>query len=143
MIISCEKCTKKFELSEKLIPSEGRLLQCGSCFHKWHYIPKSPINLVDEATDKKNTTEKKPNIKKEIKKEEYDKDKSSKININNKKVGFLSYLLVAIISFVALIILVDTFKSPISTLIPDIDFYLSSLYESLKDILLFFKDLTG
>ena len=78
MIISCEKCTKKFELSEKLIPSEGRLLQCGSCFHKWHYIPKTQINLADETTEKKITTEKNLNIKKLV-------DLGYKDAKNNKK----------------------------------------------------------
>ena len=48
MIISCEKCNKKFELSKELVPDEGRLLQCGSCSYKWHYIPKKIIKLVNE-----------------------------------------------------------------------------------------------
>ena len=39
MIISCEKCNKKFEISDDLIPSKGRILQCGSCLHKWHFVP--------------------------------------------------------------------------------------------------------
>ena len=48
MIISCEKCNKKFELSDELVPDKGRLLQCGSCSHKWHYIPTKTIKLVNE-----------------------------------------------------------------------------------------------
>ena len=40
MIISCENCGKKFEVSDDLIPENGRFLQCGSCSHKWHYIQK-------------------------------------------------------------------------------------------------------
>ena len=48
MIISCEKCNKKFELEENLIPETGRLLQCGSCSHKWHYMPEKIINLNNE-----------------------------------------------------------------------------------------------
>ena len=43
MIISCDKCNKKFEIADKLIPDTGRLLQCGSCLHKWHYVPKNKI----------------------------------------------------------------------------------------------------
>ena len=50
-------------------------------------------------------------------------------------------LLVIIISFIALIIISDTFKSFLGSFVPNVDFYLSSLYESLKDIFLFFKDL--
>ena len=45
-------------------------------------------------------------------------------------------------SFIALIIIAETFKPIISLYIPGFDFYLSSLHESLKDIFLFFKDLT-
>jgi hypothetical protein len=49
--------------------------------------------------------------------------------------------LVIIITFIALIIISDTFKPFLGSFVPNIDFYLSSLYESLKDIFLFFKDL--
>ena len=37
MIISCSNCNKKYKIDEKLIPENGRLLQCSSCNHKWHY----------------------------------------------------------------------------------------------------------
>jgi hypothetical protein len=38
-------------------------------------------------------------------------------------------------------ILFDTFKHQLSSIIPNIDFYLVSLYDTLKDIFLFFTDL--
>ena len=38
-------------------------------------------------------------------------------------------------------ILLDTFKYPISLILPDIEFILESLYETLKDIALFVQDL--
>ena len=145
MIISCEKCNKKFEISDNLIPDDGRLLECGSCSHQWHYIPQNRIKLVNEIKDtdsaikikkisKKQKTKKIPN-------KENDNFSSTPASTNKSSVGFLSYLLVITISFIALIILIDTFKSSIRPFIPGIDFYLSSLYESLKDIFLFFKDL--
>ena len=37
MIITCEKCSKNFNINDNLIPDAGRLLQCGSCDHKWFY----------------------------------------------------------------------------------------------------------
>ena len=37
MIISCDQCHKKFEIDSNLIPQDGRLLECGSCNHKWFY----------------------------------------------------------------------------------------------------------
>ena len=40
MIISCEKCLKKFEIDSDLIPKNGRLLKCGSCDFEWFYTDK-------------------------------------------------------------------------------------------------------
>ena len=59
----------------------------------------------------------------------------------DKKVGLLSIIIVFLISFASLIVLLDTFKEPISNYFPDIDLFLNSLYESLKDLSLFIKDL--
>ena len=144
MIISCEKCNKKFEISDNLIPEKGRMLQCGSCSHKWHYIPKKTISKLNEIKEDKTNTD----IKENIKKEDVADDPKDKIlkqkklkKISEKKVGFLSYIIVIIISLSALILLMGTFKFFFSSYIPNIDFYLSSLYESLKDIFLFLKDL--
>ena len=53
MIISCDKCNKKFEIADKLIPDTGRLLQCGSCLHKWHYVPKNKIKFEIIESKKK------------------------------------------------------------------------------------------
>ena len=152
MIISCEKCNKKFELSDNLIPKTGRLLQCGSCSYQWHYIPESKIELVDEVNNSIETIDhakksaKKP-IKKKIKihktlinrniYQSYLEEKDTK----KKKIGFFSFLLATIISLVSLVILLDTFKLQLSSIIPNIDFYLVSLYDTLKDIFLFFTDL--
>ena len=146
MIISCEKCNKKFELDSNLIPDTGRLLQCGSCSHQWFYKPESKINIPDEAVELNNEVIQKDEhvddnkIEKKIvsKKEQF---KESEAKEDHKKINFLNILIVAIISFAALILVVETFKFQISILVPDIDFYLSSLYESLKDIYLFIKDL--
>ena len=146
MIISCEKCNKKFEISDNLIPDEGRLLECGSCSYQWHYSPQNRIKLVNEVKDIDSSSKikkisKKQKTKKIINNENNDFSSTQTTNIKSKSVGFLSYLLIISISFVAFIIFIDTFKSSIRSFIPGIDFYLSSLYESLKDILLFFKDL--
>tara|TARA_B100000686_G_scaffold104216_1_gene111456 strand:- start:259 stop:639 length:381 start_codon:yes stop_codon:yes gene_type:complete len=125
MIIECNNCNKQFEVSSKLIPNEGRLLQCSSCNHKWHFKKKIKIKEIQDTIDKKIKIEEK-NIKK---------------TNNKKKINILNYILIFIISFIAIIILVDTFKNPISSFIPSIDFFLQNLYETIKDIYLFFKDL--
>ncbi len=145
MIISCEKCNKKFELEDNLIPETGRLLQCGSCSYQWHYIPTNKITLVNEIDSTKSSK----NIKKSVKiidKKKINADKNilesdESILENKKGVGFFSYLLVIIISLVALLVIGDTFKPYLLNIVPNLDFYLSSLYESLTDIYLFFKDL--
>ena len=72
-----------------------------------------------------------------IAKDKVHQEKNNKI----KKISLLNVILVFIISIIALIILVDTFKNPISLIFPDIKFILNSLYETLTDIILFFKDL--
>ena len=145
MIISCEKCNKKFELADNLIPETGRLLQCGSCSYQWHYIPTNQITLVNEIASTKSSKNIKKSVKK-IDKKKINADKnileSSESILENKRgVGFFSFLLVIFISLVALIVIVDTFKPYLLTIVPNLDFYLSSLYESLTDIYLFFKDL--
>ncbi len=152
MIISCEKCNKKFELADNMIPSTGRLLQCGSCSYQWHYIPESKIELVDEVKDNVKTSDQvKKTLQKPIKKRIGKQKAFTNQNIHQSyseesetkkgKIGFFSFLLAIIISLTSLVILVDTFKVQLSSIIPNIDFYLLSLRDTLKDIFLFFTDL--
>ena len=61
---------------------------------------------------------------------------------NQKKFKVLNVFIVAIISFVAFIIIIDTFKYPIGKVVPSVEFILYNLYESIKDISLFIRDLT-
>ena len=152
MIVSCEKCNKKFELADNLVPSTGRLLQCGSCSYQWHYIPESKIELVNEVKDNVKTSDQvKKTLQKPIKKRIEKRKTIANQNIHQsyseesetrkRKIGFFSFLLVTIISLASLVILLDTFKHQLSSIIPNIDFYLVSLYDTLKDIFLFFTDL--
>jgi predicted Zn finger-like uncharacterized protein len=59
-----------------------------------------------------------------------------------KNFKILNIFIVAIISSVAFIIIVDTFKYPIGKIVPNVEFILYNLYESIKDISLFIRDLT-
>ena len=141
MIISCNQCNKKFEIDSSLIPNEGRLLQCSSCNHKWFYKK----NLEKKDINKEETikfVEKEINYKKKVVKENkipIETRPQKKVKI--KKISSLNIILVFIISIIALIIVIDTFKNQISLIIPDIKFILNSLYETLIDIILFLKDL--
>ena len=52
MIITCNGCTKKFNLDSSLIPEQGRLLQCNGCNYKWFFKKKivnqtiTPIKII-------------------------------------------------------------------------------------------------
>ena len=158
MIIECINCNKKFNVDADLIPKQGRQIQCGSCEHIWHFkiesSLKEPLILDDEnnqknisiAKDTKEITESinVENPKKLLKDNEIYKD--NKIQENNIKISkisnFFAYLLVILISFVALIILLDTLKSPLINVFPGLEIVLFNLFETLKDIKLFIIDLT-
>ena len=145
MIITCEKCSKKFNIQDHLIPSEGRLLQCGSCSHKWFFKnPKTEIVSKNEEiikeTNEEKIVEKDIDVATEDIKNDEKKDIKS-INKTTKKPKIIKNTLVFIISIIALIILVDTFKNQLENYLPGINSILNNLYESLEDLSLFFKDL--
>ena len=145
MIISCDQCHKKFEIDSNLIPKDGRLLECGSCNHKWFYkqnIEDETEEIIIEPQSKIIEEENIDPIQTNISQiNELDTSFEKKEIVENKKISILNIIIVFIISFVALIILIETFKDPISIFIPNIKFILNSLYETLNDIILFFKDL--
>ena len=167
MIIQCENCNKKFEIQDKLIPDDGRLLECGSCAHQWHYTPITKLELTDEVQTKVDEVQVKTDevqikdepaeqliVKKTKKKskiiekiDESDTDNeidqtNENITTKEKNISFINFLLVGIISFVAIVILVDTFKNQITYVIPNINLYINELHEILRDIFLFIADLS-
>ena len=155
MIISCDHCHKKFEIDSNLIPKDGRLLECGSCNHKWFYkqVSKDKTKKIINEPQLENITEEsidEPKLKNIEEKNidptqtnvfKTDKLDSSIENKKIKKIGVLNVIIVFIISFLALIIIIETFKDPISIFIPNIKFVLNSLHETIRDIFLFSKDL--
>ena len=106
----------------------------------------NPSNLQKEEVDA--DTEEKLDEKIEVNKEEELKNKidanineSTIANSKQKNFKILNIFFVTIISFVAFMIFVDTFKYPIGKIVPNIEFILYNLYESIKDISLFIRDL--
>ena len=170
MIITCNNCNKKFDIDSTLIPDKGRLLQCASCDHKWFFkkealentvspidedISIDSVNIFDQNNssikDEESVSDA-PNDEVEVDLEEETKEKIE-INIDEnpqentkpkkqKNFKILNILVVTIISFIAFIIIVDTFKYPIGKIVPNVEFILYNLYESIKDISLFIRDLT-
>ena len=154
MIIECVNCNKKFDVNSELIPSTGRTIQCGSCNHVWFFNPSvDDLNQNFETKIEKKQIIDSQKIRK-IQKIKRQPEKSS-ININKRNYElttyksksnfslskFLSYIIVTIISFIAIIIIIDTFKSPIYKTFPNFEIVIFSLFELLKDIKLFIKDL--
>ena len=161
MIIECINCNKKFDINSDLIPDDGRSIQCGSCGHTWFFKKKDNLlkrkeeikietKLVNKKAtinqEKKTIKDKKKivsipiNIKKDL-------DETKNLNSKPKKKSnfkfskILSYILVLIITFIAIMIILDTFKVQIYQLMPSLEFILFSFYETLKDIKLFIQDL--
>ena len=148
MIITCPRCQKSFNIDDKLIPTEGRLVKCGACDHTWFFKPTENIeDKQDTATPDTtiNEVETREFIQvkqnKETIKPKVDKTKGSKKYLpaikKEKRKNFLKLFLVFLISIIAIVILIDTFKGPLSYIIPNINFYLDNLYQSLIDIKLF------
>ena len=170
MIIECPNCNKKFNLHEKLIPENGRTLKCSNCDHVWHYKITINKKTTDEQiiSEDKNTeididTSRNDN---EIQEKANDEDISdinkkvlseiktndSETEKNDKRVDYetgiklkmiLIYFVILIISLLGLIFILDTFKYNISSVFPSILPLFDSLYETLLDLKLFFKDLAN
>ena len=149
MIIVCPSCGKNFNVDENLIPDKGRLLKCGSCNQTWFFNKNNKnveINpLINEVTEEKqNIKEKK--IKKPASNFSINIKKGSELVKYKPKYNFtfgkfLNYIIVSIITFVAIIIVLDTFKDPLSNIFPNLELVLYNLFETLRDLILFAKDL--
>ncbi len=145
MQISCPKCSKLFNVNDEQIPDKGRLLQCSSCNHKWFYtLLKKTVNddvLEFDGIDNKN--EKSTNYDEGTFSKDFISNAKDEIDVTNKTIKKfnLKILFFYLILVIAVIILVDTFKTQISLFYPNINNIMASLYETLKDLKLFFIDL--
>ena len=148
MIIVCPRDQKSFNIDDKLIPKEGRLVKCGVCNHTWFFKPSENIEKKQDAATSDTTINEEENrefirIKqnKEAIKPKVDKTKENKKYLpaikREKSKNFSKLFLVFLITIIAIVILIDTFKVPLGYIIPNINFYLDNLYQSLIDIKLF------
>ena len=169
MIVDCPCGKKKFNLDINLIPADGRLLKCGSCSEVWHYkIPSSEQRILNEInnleTNKPDFTPDKNNNDLPIKNKDIDlikeETKTKKTRKYNKKTESKSKELISVkkepefsenkiikkiflilISIIAFILLLDTFKNQISIIFPGILKMSDSFYLVINDLKLFIKDL--
>ncbi|OCW83453.1 hypothetical protein AKH21_01145 [Pelagibacteraceae bacterium GOM-A5] len=162
MIIECPACSKKFNIDEKLIPNEGRLLKCGNCDHTWFYKKEENLKLETESIKLNEIEENKSEIniepvdvpikeskkiRKKISKKSSTKESTSKelVSIDKSSVSIenniIKKIFLIIISIIAFILLIDTFKNQISVIFPGIVQMSDSLYQVINDLKLFIKDL--
>ena len=162
MIITCPCEKKQFKIDSSLIPEEGRELQCGSCERVWFYKPKNeseePLTLDENISENKiesviETNDTNLEFSKKLQKEKIIEskiknkiskeipNKVKKLENENKGSKFFSYLIVFFISILALIILLDTLKTPLINVYPGLEIILFNLFETLQDIKLFIIDL--
>ena len=162
MIIECPACSKKFNIDEKLIPDEGRLLKCGNCDHTWFYKKEDNLKLetetikINEINENKSEINIEPvdvpiketkKIRKKISKKSSTKESTSKelVSIDKSSISrennIIKKIFLIIISIIAFILLIDTFKNQISLVFPGILQMSDSLYLVINDLKLFIKDL--
>ena len=165
MIITCPNCNKKFKIDDTKIPEKGRNLQCGSCNHIWFFklddkstLPLTlnenlshneiDINITENEIEEPVKSSQSINPNKDEEKEKkirkiIEKEKSLTKKIKKEKIdiNYFSFFVLFIISFVALIILLDTLKTPLINIFPGLEIILINLYETLQDIKLFILDL--
>ena len=150
MIIKCVNCNKIFDVNSSLIPNNGRNIQCGSCNHIWFYKHIN-ADLSLQNHDNKDVYAENEGILNGSKidhNQDIDQDNNEIIDEHNldKKTNLslsrvFSFILVGIFSLIAIIVLLDTFKSPLSNIFPDLELLLYNLFETILDMFLFIKNL--
>ena len=155
MIITCPCGKKKFNVDTNLIPDKGRLVKCGTCEETW-FFKKSDQTTLESREDAVINENFEKQIQNQISSPKNDKTYNKIANIQKTKGSelikyrakssftiskFLSYIIVFLVSFIGVIIILDTFKSPLSIFFPSLELLLYNMFETIKDLVLFAKDL--
>ena len=155
MIITCPCGKKKFNVDTNLIPDKGRLVKCGTCDETW-FFKKSDQRTLETSEDVAINENFEKQIQNQISSPKNDKTYNKIANIQKTKGSelikyrakssftiskFLSYIIVFLVSFIGVIIILDTFKSPLSIFFPSLELLLYNMFETIKDLVLFAKDL--
>ena len=145
MIIVCPSCEKKFQVDDNKIPEKGRRLKCGFCDKEWFFEKNVETRINNQQQIPKiNIDNEKENFENKIAQTNEEKDETNEVNnlnLDKKKYNYFKIFIVLIISTIALIVILDTFKNQFSLIIPNLSEILNNLYESLTDLKLFIKDL--
>ena len=145
-----------------MIPKTGRLVQCNNCNNKWFFKnetnaqlkPFDSINSIEqknpiiiekpetiELLDNQNNNDFTLEKNSPVDSSKNDTNLKEISSQNKKNYRILGFTIIFLITFISLLIILDTFQNPISKFFPNIEFILYNLYESIKDIILFFTDL--
>jgi len=148
-LLQCSSCNQEWffknEISNNIVKNE--LSNTTNTLHSPSIEEKDDITIKGDLVDEEILINEAPEIQiyetnnNNIKFKSFTKINTEEEKNKKKKISILNIIIVFIVSFAALIILLDTFKYPISKMIPNIEFILFNLYETIKDILLFFRDL--
>jgi predicted Zn finger-like uncharacterized protein len=158
-LLQCANCDHKWFFKKEFLENTvSRIVEdidndSVNIFNQINLLNKNEINPPDLLKEEAEVdTEEKLDEKIELKNEKEPKkkidantNKGTPVNVKPKKqknFKILNIFIVIIISFVAFIVIVDTFKYPIGKIVPNTELILYNLYESIKDISLFIKDLT-
>ena len=148
-LLECSSCNHRWffkdVISNNVVKNE--LSNTTNILHSPSIEEKDDISIKGDLVDEEILINKEPEIQiyetnnDTFKFKSYTKNNIEKNKNKKKKINILNIIIVFIISFTALIILIDTFKLPISVIFPNIEFLLYNLYESIMDIKLFINDL--
>ena len=148
-LLQCSSCDYKWFFKKKIIHQQITQTKIDNPVDKINTIKKEldsikiqtpkDIDLLESEIKNDFSTEK-TSVDKNG---DENKDVNFEINPSKEKKSYniLSLIILFIISFIALIIIMDTFKGPISKTLPNIEFLLYNLYETINDIKLFLTNL--
>ena len=132
------------DIYKKVLVSNGKSLVINPNKNNQYYrynLEQTPLHLI---LDKDFIIQKIDSIQNKIINEKQKIRKDQKINKKEKNTSIarlFKNLIVIIITLIAIILVIDTFKNSLNNYFPGIILFLDNLYETINDLKLFFLDL--
>ena len=136
MIIQCESCSSKFQVRDKDIPKEGRMVQCSNCSQKWFQTSikvKAPVKRKrGRGRVKKKIIEEVEinNIQKII--DPSSEDSVAEIYKPKRGLSFFGYIFLLIIITLSAIGVLKTFENDLINYFPEVEYIFELLDEQLQ-----------